>query len=564
MKVTSLISVLVALTASANAFQVPFVEEINKLIFQSTHEDSVLLDNTAPYVKDDFLAQQRKKLGNLKESHYPEIKEAWSQMENELDAKSLQTKINQYNVKYGVKKDQLHNKLKQQDDSAFRSAGKDDDFEILSNNKFKEHALRIKQTNPEILGLDSVDQYTGYLDIVEKGKHLFYWLFESRNDPANDPVILWLNGGPGCSSATGLFFELGPSLINSTLQPVYNPYSWNSNATVIFLDQPVGVGYSYTEGDEIKSTASAAKDVYIFLELLFQKFPNLLKNKFHIAGESYAGHYIPSFASEIINNADRSFELSSVLIGNGITDSLIQYASYKPMGCGEGGYKPVLDEDSCEALDKNYPKCAALTELCYKAPSAITCVPATYYCETALFAPYSDTGLNPYDIRKDCAEEGGNCYIEMNYIDDYLNLDFVKQAVGASNVDIFTSCDDTVFRNFILSGDETKPFQQYVTELLEADIPVLIYAGDKDYICNWLGNHAWSDALEYSGHEIYEKIPLRPWFTESGKLAGEVKNYDIFTFLRIYDAGHMVPFDQPSNSLDMVNRWIQGDYSFGY
>lgn len=558
MRLTSLVAILGAVSSTTNAFQVPFAEDIKQFIFDSTHQDSVLLEDPASYIEDDMLAKQRKKIGNLKESHYPEVKEAWREMEDQLGLSKLQKLIDKYNEKFVVKSDRLHNRVNQQ------VFDKDLQFEVVSNEKFRDHSLRIKESNPEILGLDSVNQYTGYLDIAKQGKHLFYWLFESRNDPENDPVILWLNGGPGCSSATGLFFELGPSLINSTIQPVYNPYSWNSNATVIFLDQPVGVGYSYTEGEEIKNTASAAKDVYIFLELFYQKFPQFLKNKFHIAGESYAGHYIPSFAAEIINNADRSFELSSVLIGNGITDPLIQYGAYKPMGCGEGGYKPVLEEETCEKMDRDYPKCATLTDICYKAPSAITCVPATYYCESALFGPYSDTGLNPYDIRKNCEDEGGNCYKEMDYLDDYLNLDYVKEAVGASNIDIFTSCDDIVFRNFILNGDEQKPFQDFVSELLEYNIPVLIYAGDKDYICNWLGNHYWTDSLDYEDHEFFEKVPLRPWYTKDGKLAGEVKNYKHFTFLRVYDAGHMVPFDQPENSLDMVNRWIQGEYSYGY
>ena len=133
---------------------------------------------------------------------------------------------------------------------------------------------------------------------------------------------------------------------------------------------------------------------------------------------------------------------------------------------------------------------------------------AQYYCDMKLFKPYGDTGLNPYDIRKPCADQGANCYVEMDYLDDYLNLDYVKQAVGASNIDIFTSCDSTVFQNFILNGDEARPFQQYVAELLEKDIPVLLYAGDKDYICNWLGNHAWSDALEYEHHEQFEACLL--------------------------------------------------------
>lgn len=110
------------------------------------------------------------------------------------------------------------------------------------------HQLRVnKIVNPKKLGVDPhVKQFTGYLDNELEDKHFFFWFFESRNDPKNDPVILWLNGGPGCSSLTGLFFELGPSSIDGQkLKPVKNPFSWNSNASVIFLDQPVNVGFSY-------------------------------------------------------------------------------------------------------------------------------------------------------------------------------------------------------------------------------------------------------------------------------------------------------------------------------
>lgn len=493
---------------------------------------------------------------DVAKSKSPDVISAWDEILDQAGLGVALMMIDEYGERKVVPNYRMNN--------AFKTfSTKESEFETVTLEKYSKHTLRVKANKPEILGLDTVKQFTGYLDVADLGKHFFYWFFESRNDPANDPVILWLNGGPGCSSATGLFFELGPSSVNATLQPEFNPYSWNSNASVIFLDQPVGVGYSYTDGDDVTSTAAAAKDVFIFLELFFQKFPQFSVNKFHIAGESYAGHYIPAFASEIVNNADRSFELSSVLIGNGITDPLIQYKYYRPMACGEGGYKPVLSLEQCEQMDKDYPRCAALVKLCYTAPSALTCVPATYYCETKLYGPYGETGLNPYDIRKDCADEGANCYKEMDYMDDYLNLDYVKAAVGASNIDIYTSCDDTVFRNFILSGDEMKPFQQYVAELLEKDVPVLLYEGDKDFICNWLGNHAWSDALEYSKHEFFEVQPLRPWYTKEGKLAGEVKNYDKFTFARVYGAGHMVPFDQPENSLDLVNRWILGDFKLG-
>ncbi|KAK6460914.1 Alpha/Beta hydrolase protein [Scheffersomyces coipomensis] len=556
MKSSTLISILAACLATSNAFS------LNSLFRQQFLDDSVVVihDDEPSVHSPSVFEQLTKNIDELtKGAITPEVEQAWKQMQQKLGSKALLKKVDEYNSKAN----QLINKVKDSS-KTFTKAKTDSSFESLSVDKYSDYSLRIKKTNPEILGLDTVKQYTGYLDIDSLDKHFFYWFFESRNDPATDPIILWLNGGPGCSSSTGLFFELGPSSINATLNPVFNPYSWNSNASVIFLDQPVGVGYSYTGGEEISNTAAAGKDVFVFLELFFQKFPQFLENKFHIAGESYAGHYIPKFASEIINRADRSFDLTSVLIGNGITDPVVQAASYKPMACGEGGYRPVLDEDECDQLDKDYPKCAVLGKLCYKFQTAITCVAAQYYCDVKLFQPYASTGLNPYDIRKPCADEGGNCYIEMDYMDDYLNLDYVKEAVGASNIDIFTSCDDKVFRNFLLDGDEAKPHQQYVAELLENDIPVLLYAGDKDYICNWLGNHAWSDVLEYEDHESFQAQPLKPWYTAEKKLAGEVKNYKKFTFLRIYNAGHMVPYDQPAAALDMVNRWVAGDYSFGY
>lgn len=488
---------------------------------------------------------------------------AWNEMKKELDADQLAALVKSYLYKeFASLKDSLPKandaKPKTSDSHAHST---DSVFTTFSDEKYLNYALRIKSTKPEALGLDTVKTYTGYLDVADLDKHFFYWFFESRNDPENDPVILWLNGGPGCSSSTGLFFELGPSSINATLQPEFNPYSWNSNASVIFLDQPVGVGYSYTGSDDVKDTATAAKDVFVFLELFFQKFPTLLKNTFHIAGESYAGHYIPNIASEIINHADRSFQLSSILIGNGITDSLIQNDYYRPMACGEGGYPPVLTTEECDAMEAAEPRCRALSKLCYTSQSALTCIPAGYYCETKLYGPYDQTGLNPYDIRVPCGEAEG-CYANMDYIDKYMNLEYVKEAVGADPDITFTGCSSSVFQNFFFSGDEAKPFQQYVAEVLDYGVPVLIYAGDKDFICNWLGNHAWSDALEYSGHDGFSKTPLRPWITKYGEYAGEVKNYGHFTFLRVFNAGHMVPYNQPESSLDMVNRWISGDYAY--
>ena len=167
------------------------------------------------------------------------------------------------------------------------------DKEREIDGKLDSYSLRTKKVDPKSLGVDKVKQYSGYLDDDEDDKHLFYWFFESRNDPENDPVVLWLNGGPGCSSLTGLFMELGPSSINKKVELVHNPSSWNSNASVIFLDQPVNVGYSYS-GSSVSNTVAAGKDVYALLTLFFKQFPEYAKQPFHISGESYAGHYVSS------------------------------------------------------------------------------------------------------------------------------------------------------------------------------------------------------------------------------------------------------------------------------
>jgi len=150
---------------------------------------------------------------------------------------------------------------------------------------------------------------------VDDDKHLFFWWFESRNDPVKDDVIMWLNGGPGCSSMTGLLMELGPCRVNNHGNgTVNNPHSWTNNASIFFLDQPVGVGFSY--GDKtVDSTKAASHDVYAFMKIWEEAFPKYKGNSFHIAGESYGGHYVPVFAKEIAQKG--GFNLKSVMIGNG-------------------------------------------------------------------------------------------------------------------------------------------------------------------------------------------------------------------------------------------------------
>ncbi|CDO93332.1 unnamed protein product [Kluyveromyces dobzhanskii CBS 2104] len=438
---------------------------------------------------------------------------------------------------------------------------------VISHSKEEDYdySLSANAIDPASLGVDTVNQWSGYLDYQDE-KHWFYWFFESRNDPANDPVILVLNGGPGCSSLLTLFMEVGPASIGADLKPIHNPYSWNSNASVIFLDQPVNVGFSYSD-ERVNSTDDAAKDVYMFLDLFFTKFVNFTSNDFHVAGESYAGHYIPKLAHEIVyvHKNDAKFKLSSVIIGNGLTDPSVQFESFAPMACGGGGFPAILNETMCDSMAVDSQTCKKLTSACSKTDSTEDCIAASTFCGESLIDVIKYTDLNPFDLRGPCEDaHSGFCWKGWEYIDSYLNQRSIQEALG-SRASSFVGCSSSVAVDFFKTGDNSKSFQRYVAELLDSNIPVLLFAGDTDFICNWLGNKAWSDALEWTGHEAYEKLPLKPWLSKDGSTQfGEVKNYGPLTFARVYEAGHLVPYYQPEASFEMIISWISKDISLSH
>ncbi|KAF7059247.1 hypothetical protein CFC21_066177 [Triticum aestivum] len=150
------------------------------------------------------------------------------------------------------------------------------------------------------------DQYGGYVTVdAENGRALFYYLVESPSGASDKPLVLWLNGGPGCSSlGYGAMQELGPFRVtedNKTLSRNVN--AWNNVANVIFLESPAGVGYSYsnTSSDyDLSGDERTADDAYVFLVKWLERFPEYKDRTFYISGESYAGHYVPELAATIL------------------------------------------------------------------------------------------------------------------------------------------------------------------------------------------------------------------------------------------------------------------------
>ncbi|KAF8713678.1 peptidase S10 family, partial [Rhizoctonia solani] len=440
-------------------------------------------------------------------------------------------------------------------------------FEYFSHSSVPDYKLRIKE--PRLCD-PSVKQYSGYLDVAES-KHLFFWFFEARNNPETAPVVIWLNGGPGCTSAMGLFFALGPCSIekggNST---TVNDWSWNNNANLLFIDQPAGVGYSYNTGPEVTDSFVAAEDMWSFLQLFYKRFGQYA-GELHVAGESYAGTYVPHIANAIWKNNRKlgksdelvKVNLTSILIGNGLTNPSYQLPVLYDWWCGKGKW-PVYDQDSevCKQLARDIPVCQRLLKSCEDYGSDIVCGTAGLFCFDRTLARAAESGLNPYDARMKCGRtEDSECYDASRWIPMYLNRPEIKRQLGGHPDVLFTSCNITVHKSFIRSGDAARNSALLLPDLINDGVRMLIYVGDADLLCPGTGQILW---MEHLGTVFQQKFIDSPAtdFRTHNRTAGFVrstggnKEAGRIAYVELFEAGHMAPHDQPDAALDMFNRWI--------
>ena len=119
----------------------------------------------------------------------------------------------------------------------------------------------------------------------------------------------------------------------------------------------------------------------------------------------------------------------------------------------------------------------------------------------------------------------------------------------------FTAFSPSVQKRFFDTGDELHLTEFYVSELLERGVRVLIYAGTYDWVGNWVANERWTLEMEWTGQEGFRAQQLADWVVD-GKTAGQYRTFGNFTFATIAEAGHMVPYDKPKESLGMVQKWL--------
>ncbi|XP_076902395.1 serine carboxypeptidase 1-like [Bidens hawaiensis] len=237
--------------------------------------------------------------------------------------------------------------------------------------------------------------YAGYVTIDEKhGKKLYYYFVLSERNPCQDPVVLWLNGGPGCSSLDGFVYEHGPFNFEKTrgLPKLHlNPYTWTKVSNVIYLDSPAGVGMSYSRNktDYTTTDTKTASDSHKFLLEWFKIYPEFLSNPFFIAGESYAGVYIPTLSQEVVQGLDAgvkpTLNFKGYMIGNGITDETFDGNALVPYVHGMGLISEDLYQDVVKECQGNYY------------------IPPSDSCQTNLSKVYETIdGINLYNILEPC------------------------------------------------------------------------------------------------------------------------------------------------------------------
>ncbi|KAF3926612.1 hypothetical protein AA313_de0207666 [Arthrobotrys entomopaga] len=403
--------------------------------------------------------------------------------------------------------------------------------------------LPVRTYDTSSLGIDpKVKQFSGF--------------FESRRNPATDPVVLWLNGGPGCSGLMGIFMQ-GPSNIKNG-RLVHNPNSLTNEANVIFLDQPVNAGFSYSQ-NRVRSTDQAAKDGYTFLKLWFQKFPQYANHDFHIAGESYAGQFIPAFAREIVADQQRRIKLKSIMVGSGLIDAKTYYPYYHKIACGKmQSTQALLDANTCRAMEAAVPQCVKLIDACYAKKNDQNCQAAAKFCEPKIKHPFSSSGRSFYDYRKVCGTPGAICRLEdLNY-EGYINQPNFLRTIGVQDTGRkYQYCNNDVVKDFGAAADAFKPYHLNIAEVLRANIPVLVYGGDADFICPRNGNQDTVENLQWAGKGQYNQAKFQPYISKrNGQKVGETKSARGLKFTRIYNAGHEVGWYQMDTLAQMYSEWF--------
>ncbi|RDL34760.1 uncharacterized protein BP5553_07888 [Venustampulla echinocandica] len=423
-----------------------------------------------------------------------------------------------------------------------------------------------------------VNQYSGYVS-VGKNQSMWFWFFEARHNPHKAPLALWLNGGPGCSSMIGLFQELGPCTFkgNSTT-PSLNPHSWNEYANMLFVDEPIGAGFSYGS-QSVNTSVAAAPFVWNLMQAFFANFEQYKNREFGLFTESYGGHYGPGspptlsptqsplrvhpnklteFASyfesqnNAISNGDvtgQPINLVALGINNGWYDAYIQEIEFINFSLSNT-YKPLINSSlaaqykaeitaGCLPVLKNCTTISGLDAECFAAHEACGTIDNKY-------SDYFPQDVDWYDIRQPASSP----FPPSTYL-NYLQDPKVIKAIGAKSK--YSECSDDVAAQFSLAGDSSRSYLPTLSDLVSSGLPTLLWAGDADAVCDWFGGYACVNSISYRHSSTFKNKALTN-YTVNGAVGGTFKTVGDLSWIRVFDSGHMVPAFQPELAFQVFKQ----------
>lgn len=388
-----------------------------------------------------------------------------------------------------------------------------------------------------------VQSYAGYFNVNKTyNSNMFFWYFPAEIDPENAPVLLWLNGGPGAPSTFGCFLENGPYNLTPDHKITKNPYSWHFNHHMLYIDNPVGTGYSFTDSDAGYATneVDVANNLFIALTQFFQMFPELQKNDFFATGESYAGKYVPAIGYAILQDILRNdsdtpkINLKGLAIGNGWIDPYNQY--------GVGKYLYQLGLVDCNGRDimtaaEDYTRSLVLQrnfEAAFLSIDALflgTVTPITTFTNLTGFTYYYNyLQTTPPDY---------------SYLNEFMEENKTRRAIHVGNQTFIFGKVEKVAEYLI--HDFMDSVAPWLEELLSY-YPVLLYYGQLDIVCAYPMAENFMKSLNFTAADEYKRANRCIWWDDID-VAGYAKRAGNLQEVLVRNASHSVPMEQP--------RWAQ-------
>ncbi|KAL4930042.1 serine-type carboxypeptidase kexA [Aspergillus undulatus] len=410
--------------------------------------------------------------------------------------------------------------------------------------------------------------HAGHIEVdPEHNGHLFFWHYQNRHIANRQRTIIWLNGGPGCSSMDGALMEVGPFRLKDNATLEYNEGSWDEFANLLFVDQPVGTGFSYAKTNSYLHELDVMAEQFVtFLEKWFAIFPEYERDDIYISGESYAGQYIPYIAKAIqdrnkkVKNSKAQWSLRGLLIGNGWISPIEQYPAYLSFAYEEG----LVEEGSKlgKELEVLLSVCKSKMENGHPKVTITACEDIINRLLTATTGSDKQC-LNMYDIRLRDGSCGNTWPPDLADMKPYLRTREVIQAlnINPEKQSGWDECDGNVGSMF--RPQKSEPSVNLLPGLLESGVEILLFSGDQDLICNHHGTEQLISNMRWAGGTGFETSPgvwaPRHDWTFEDEPAGYYQHARNLTYVLFYNASHMVPFDLPRRSRDMVDRFMNVD-----